>query len=673
MELEEKPPDHSEQVYRIIKCPLKCVLKRYDTLHPIIEKAVMDMNEIVILSYQFIRMYLLNKFNNKQDLPTINKQFVLDVIKTISSPNTKRGQKTKEENIKNATGKSDMKQFYNDEFSKLVFAKPSYSNKTHILAITANEMITCINTNISTHFVKHLFKYINCLFKEPKSLEIKKETDKEKRKELYKELNQEIRDLKSDLINNKIENSKEEYHSWIRENKGFLFPNKVNKSVAYDVKCNPEKYIKFSFYINQKIEELGKRPYQVIPQRNNIVPKSITLNSNGIVDLIDDKKQTIFQYNKSELVLHAKKHQNHIWNKILKLEKKDIFKQKEYVFYNQIITDGFSCSLLFILKKYKDKVFGDKLPQLNNEMEFIKVEDLSKDKCNEYLTHKYKLVSLDPGKIRPITMIDENNKFFKYTACRRRVETYTKRSNYIILQEKKKNGIVEKEKKSPNYNSRTLNQEKYKHFITNKTILNNEVKEFYQKPLFRKLAFRRFIRTKQSEVKLLNEIENTYLTKEEIKQGKKIAILHGDYSRTTQMKGCIPTPNIGMKKLLLSRFVIVEVNEFNTSKLYNKTLKEMENVSVKRKKHKKSLHEILTPKEETNCRIFVNRDTNACKNILLLGKCYLESQTRPEEFTRKVIKIAKVNKPKKQVSCFIKVANEITLDGNLLIYHKVSR
>lgn len=657
MELEEKPPDPSEQVYRIIKCPLKCILKKYDTLHPIIEKAVTDMNEIVILSYQFIRLYLLDKFNNNQELPTINKQFVLDVIKTISSANTKRGQKTKQENIKNAPGKSDMKQFYNEEFSKLVSLsetkKPSYSNKTHILAITANEMITCINTNISTHFVKHLFKYINCLFKEPKSLEIKKETDKEKRKELYKELNQEIRDLKSDLINNKIENSKEEYHSWIRENKGFLFPNKVNKSVAYDVKCNPEKYIKFSFYINQKIEELGKRPYQVIPQRNNIVPKSITLNSNGIVDLIDDKKQIIFQYNKSELVLHAKKHQKHIWSKILKLEKNDIFKQKEYVFYNQIITDGFSCSLLFILKKYKDKVFGDKLPQLNNEMEFYnkvkKVEDLSKDKCNEYLTDKYKLVSLDPGKIRPITMIDENNKFFKYTACRRRFETYTKRSGYIILQEKKKNGIVEKEKKSPNYNSRTLNQEKYKHFITNKTILNNEVKEFYQKPLFRKLAFRRFIRTKQSEVKMLNEIENTYLTKEEIKQGKKIVILHGDYSRTSQMKGCISTPNIGMKKLLLSRFDIVEVNEFNTSKLYNKTLKEMENVSVKRNKHKKSLHEILTPKEETNCRIFVNRDVNACKNILLLGKCYLESQSRPEEFTRKVIKTEKVKKPKKQV------------------------
>ena len=76
----------------------------------------------------------------------------------------------------------------------------------------------------------------------------------------------------------------------------------------------------------------------------------------------------------------------------------------------------------------------------------------------------------------------------------------------------------------------------------------------------------------------------------------------------------------------------------------------MDNVRVKRKRHSKSLHEILTPKEETKCRIFVNRDTNACKNILLLGKRYLESQTRPEEFTRKVIKSEKVKKPKKQAS-----------------------
>jgi len=62
---------------------------------------------------------------------------------------------------------------------------------------------------------------------------------------------------------------------------------------------------------------------------------------------------------------------------------------------------------------------------------------------------KIEFYILDPGKIRPITMIDENNKFFKYTACRRRVETYTKRSNYIILQEKKNNGIIQSSQYNP--------------------------------------------------------------------------------------------------------------------------------------------------------------------------------------------------------------------------------
>ena len=42
-------------------------------------------------------------------------------------------------------------------------------------------------------------------------------------------------------------------------------------------------------------------------------------------------------------------------------------------------------------------------------IEFIKLEDLSKEECDNYLTDNYKLVSLDPGKIRPLTMIDENN------------------------------------------------------------------------------------------------------------------------------------------------------------------------------------------------------------------------------------------------------------------------
>ena len=159
-------------------------------------------------------------------------------------------------------------------------------------------------------------------------------------------------------------------------------------------------------------------------------------------------------------------------------------------------------------------------------------------------------------------MIDENNNFYKYSACRRRFETYTKRCNEIINKEKIKNNIIEKETKLSLNNSRTLKMEDYKNFVINKNKLNDEVKYFYNKILFRKLNFRRYIRTKQSEEKMLNEIEDKFLTKEDKKNKRKILLLHGDYSRTSQMKGCIPSPNIGFKKILNKRFDIVEINEY---------------------------------------------------------------------------------------------------------------
>ncbi len=646
-DVKKEPPD-KEYIFKVIKCPLKSIIKtkKYDVIQPIIEKTVIDMNELVILSYQFIKLYLLDKYNNKLDLHTINKQFILDVLKTVGSSETNRGKQKTESKIKNANGKKDIKLFYDNVFSKLITSKPSYTNRTHICEQTAKEMLTCITTNISTHFIKHLFKYINCLFKIPKSNIIKLEKNKEKRKELYKQLNEDIRNLKSDLINNTIEDSKKEYHDWIKQNKQFLFPNKVNKSVAYDVKVNPLKYIQYSIYINSKIEELGKRCYQVIPQRNNIVPKTIIINTPAMVDMIDDKKKKIFSYGKSELLLNAKKYQSHIWSKILKLEKNNIFKNNNYVFYNQIITDGFSCSLLFILKKYKDKEFGDKLPTVDNEIEFTKLNNLTKEQCDDYLTDKYKLIYCDPGRIRPLSIIDENNNFYKYSACRRRIETYTKRSNQILLNEKTKNNIIPIETELSKYNSRTTNIKTYKEFIIKKTETNKKLFKFYQNKLFRKLSFRRFVKTKQSEVKLLNEIENKFLTKEDKLNNRKLVMFIGDYSRTSQMKGTIPTPNIGFKKLLLTRFNVIEVNEYNTSKLYNKTLKEMENVKIRRKKHVKYLHEILTPKEETEKCIYVNRDVNACKNIRLITQTYLIEQKRPIEFIRTIKEKPKESKVK---------------------------
>ena len=87
----EQDIENNKNIYRIVKYPLKSVLKHYDKIQPIIENAVIDINDITILGYQFIKLYFINKFNKKEELPKLNKQFVLDVLKTVSSSKTNRG------------------------------------------------------------------------------------------------------------------------------------------------------------------------------------------------------------------------------------------------------------------------------------------------------------------------------------------------------------------------------------------------------------------------------------------------------------------------------------------------------------------------------------------------------------------------------------------------------
>ena len=55
---------NNEQIYKVIKVPLKSIFKKYDKIQPIIENTVKDINQLVILGYQFLKLYLLDKFNN---------------------------------------------------------------------------------------------------------------------------------------------------------------------------------------------------------------------------------------------------------------------------------------------------------------------------------------------------------------------------------------------------------------------------------------------------------------------------------------------------------------------------------------------------------------------------------------------------------------------------------
>lgn len=187
------------------------------------------------------------------------------------------------------------------------------------------------------------------------------------------------------------------------------------------------------------------------------IPKPILRLTNSSVTTHIKKEP---MYSMSFLMQHAGLFHKQIWSRILTLDHSDqphdIFNQAPYSFYHQIRTDGFSCSLVFILAKYQNRKHGqriklsdqsDQTQMMEKENEFIQLKNLTKTECDQYLTGKYKFASQDPGEIDPISMINDQHNFYQYSACQRRRETYTKRSAEILYHEKQKCGINQLESK----------------------------------------------------------------------------------------------------------------------------------------------------------------------------------------------------------------------------------
>ena len=55
---------NDKSAYTTIKTTLKSVLHNHKEVQPLINNLVFEMNDLMIHSYQFIRLYVLNCYNN---------------------------------------------------------------------------------------------------------------------------------------------------------------------------------------------------------------------------------------------------------------------------------------------------------------------------------------------------------------------------------------------------------------------------------------------------------------------------------------------------------------------------------------------------------------------------------------------------------------------------------
>jgi hypothetical protein len=579
--------------YKTIKTTIKSVLRNKTEVMPFINNLVFELNHLVIHSYQFIRLYVLECYNNAEELPHIDEKFITYCIKTLGLK-TKQGRKSKDTELLER-----LNTFCDEVYQPLLNYKcVSLKNKSKLISYLATQIHTSLHNNIQERFCQHFLRFIN---KTTTHLECDKSTLFQFKKQLFQ-----------------MEETNKLFDEWKHTHLQHILPKEIKKSIHYDVKVKPFDYLKGMLYMNSVLEKDGHKLFQPLPLRNNIIPKHIILDTACIVDYFGIEEKT-----KTELFNAIKENQHEIWNNLLNLQHKT-FKNKHYQFHYQIQTDGFSCCLLFIRKDLKDKKWGSKLPVVSDD-EFYNIEDLSKETLD--MLKDKTIVGCDPGKHSLVYMMDDKRNKLQYTASQRKVESYGKRNQRILQQEKKRNKIIEKETELSLQNSKSVDVELFKRYLVEKTKLNKEVKEFYQREVWRKMDFRQYSYGKKSIDTFLNKIKETF--------GENLLIGYGNWSRPTQMKHIMPTMNKGLRKIIHKKYDTITINECYTSQKCCDCLGDLE---YYRNKQMKKEFRLLVCSNCVSCEnkkiVFRTRDANSAINIMKLTKLWIEKQERPCEFQK---------------------------------------
>jgi hypothetical protein len=587
--------NNEKSAYKTFKIPLKTILLNCDEIQPVINKFVFEMNDLVIHTYQFIRLYVLYKYTKNQPLPNIDETFILYCIKTLGLRDN-RGKKGKDTELLEV-----LDTFYKNEYQPLLnYEKTKLKNTTFLLPYLATQIHTSLHNNFQEHFIQHFLRFIN------------KTTNEitEDKAILFQ--------FKKQLL--ELNETDEMFSNWKLTHLSNILPSEIKKSIHYDIKVRPFEYLKGMLYMNSVLEKQESKLFQPLPLRNNIIPKHIIIDTASLVSLFcpANNKEGI---KKGDLHKNLKENQYDIWNAFLDLKHK-IFKNKHYQFHNQIQTDGISCCLLFIRKDLKDKKWGSRVPILQ-EQEFYNIEDLSKEQLDSLKERN--IVGCDPGKHSLVYMMDKNGNKLQFTASQRKIESYGKRNERILLQEKKRNNIIEKETHLSSKNSKSVDYDKFKVYLIEKDKLNKETKEFYMRDVWRKMKFRQYSYGKKSIDTFLNKIKETF--------GDNVIIGYGNWGRTTQMKHMMPTMNKGLRKLIHKKYDTITINEFYTSQRCCECYNELKNQKDKKGKEIYRLFccsNCVSSKNKNGvCR---TRDKNSAISIMKLAKEWLNTQTRPEEF-----------------------------------------
>ena len=685
---------------KTFKIKLKLIIKDHKIKKKIINK-VNEVNELQFIVYHFIRSYILYCYKNNDELPSLNKDFIMSSFRVFMKKNAGPKQK-------NIVLGNKLTNFYRNEFLKKFRAnKFEFKNVSYILQECATEMEISYKNNIVCNFYKYLNQFINQNFKNDLNELLNKEKNKKKHSEIKKNFYKDLRKLKDSLMLNDENMCPKIYSEWVRLNKNKILPKLDKENHLKQLKYYPHKYLKHMLYMNSILEQKNLKMFQAICLRTDVKNKFITINTNALVDILIVRQ-------KNDYFKNIRQYADKLWSKVLDKNK---FTYNNYSFNDTISTDGYVVCINLIYndkikikndkinamklasdkakKKYKNlsfeqteklkndkydkkvndilnykpikekKILTEKEKLINklNKNEFQYVGDLIKNDCfKKHLKNqldKKKLVYGDPGKRDIIKFYGENGKQFRYSSKRRVKELKRYKTIELIDSKKSKtllniNGkpttvkIVEKE--LTQYNSKTIDYNKFMEYC--------EIKFQFRQQIMNEINYNNYLLKHQwfshinkmrHESKIINEIRECY--------GNDALFIIGDclYSYCRRLRRnaknklpYISTPGIGFKKLMAKNFKVNIIDEYNTSKINFKTFEENKKLTVNYKKDNKiekiNLYSVFTYKMENGRYGCINRDLNSVYNMKTIVSSLINTNKRPTQFIRKKKRILRNRK-----------------------------
>jgi len=633
-----------------VKTSLTSILKDR-RIYAKINDTIMMCNELIIDTYQFIRLYCLYQYHNGNKLPIFNYEFVSYCMKTLTEK-TNTGKP-----IKNNMLLNELNTFYEKEFQPIYnHTKYKINNLHHVLQYSAISIITCLNNNIKEHYIDRLSKFINVYAREEYDrifsnvhTVICKEYEKLRNKEIWK--------LRCAIITNDLNSIPSYFKIWFDSVKCNIMPNTYTKNVAYDCKIRPHKYLRYTLYFNDVFEHTNDLynsiinnlktfiiddhindlyndkiindicdVFKIYNNAHNNLMKNIEsfdicineIKNTHISDINKKINNKVNQYNKQSIKLpQPLSLRSTLIPRYITLDTTcliDLFcednkryyfnnvKDNEYLIWHKFFNidnkvfkrNGYKFNGIIQTDGVGVSISFKHISVINKKHIKAKKQSLDLSYIDDLLQTDInklktkKIITVDPGKYNIVYMLDENNNKLRYTCCQRDHETKSYRNRHIIKKHKKDNGIIKIETTLSNVCGKTVNYMKFKEYIKVKHDTNLQLKEFYTNRLYRKLKWRSYTYKQHSEDKFINNIKNTY------GDNNEIVIVYGDWSRQTQMKNHVPTIGKGMKNIISRQFKTVLINEYNTSKKCCNCSNNLEHVDmeyvVKKNKLKRNKH-----------------------------------------------------------------------------------